>query len=237
MLIERDVSGLPVVDDLVRASVVIERLSLDAGERAAIATKIFEAALEVLGSGADPPDAMLLGCRFQAETIRQALERAYRDLARTANGDEKIQLIERANHLRQQSRMNDVLDVIVTINARRIQHQLQLRPPEDLVNQVYPLDSDSLLVGRQDCDITLPDPSLSRRHAEILRSGNDWVIRDLGSANGTRVNGQLVPASRPRAIRGGEFFSLVVKSAGVDVNPDQGQSPIQAIFNRVFRRG
>jgi serine/threonine-protein kinase PknG len=101
MLIERDVSGLPVVNDLVRASVVIERLSLDTGDRAQLATELLEAALDALTrGGATPSDALLLGSPLQEEAVRLGLERAYRDLARLATGQEKIDLVDRANEKR-----------------------------------------------------------------------------------------------------------------------------------------
>jgi serine/threonine-protein kinase PknG len=101
MLIERDVSGLPVVDDLVRASVVIERLSLDTGDRAQLATELLEAALDALTrGGAKPSDALLLGSPFQEDAVRLGLERAYRDLARLATGQEKIDLVDKANEKR-----------------------------------------------------------------------------------------------------------------------------------------
>jgi len=45
-------------------------------------------------------------------------------------------------------------------------------------------------IGRSpDCDLPLGDPTVSWLHAELGRSGDDWVLADLGSLNGTRVNG------------------------------------------------
>ena len=45
-------------------------------------------------------------------------------------------------------------------------------------------------LGRsRDSDCVLADPSVSRRHAELRREGGRWLLRDLGSRNGTRVNG------------------------------------------------
>ena len=45
------------------------------------------------------------------------------------------------------------------------------------------------LIGRSpDCDVFLDDVTVSRRHAEIAREGDAYVIRDLGSLNGTFVN-------------------------------------------------
>jgi hypothetical protein len=47
-----------------------------------------------------------------------------------------------------------------------------------------------LTLGRSRvCDCVLAEPSVSRRHAELRREGARWLLRDLGSRNGTRVNG------------------------------------------------
>ncbi len=49
---------------------------------------------------------------------------------------------------------------------------------------------DQILVGRRpDCDVVLPHPAVSRRHAVIRRSGGQFCMQDLGSRNGTIVNG------------------------------------------------
>ncbi len=45
------------------------------------------------------------------------------------------------------------------------------------------------LIGRSpDCDVFLDDVTVSRRHAELVRDGDRFLIRDLGSLNGTFVN-------------------------------------------------
>lgn len=50
-----------------------------------------------------------------------------------------------------------------------------------------------LLVGRsRECDLVLDDPNVSRRHAELRRDDGAWVIADLGSTNGVKVNGRRV---------------------------------------------
>lgn len=49
------------------------------------------------------------------------------------------------------------------------------------------------LIGRDDsCDLHLDDPMISRRHAEISFADGLWWIRDLGSRNGTMVDGRFV---------------------------------------------
>jgi hypothetical protein len=49
------------------------------------------------------------------------------------------------------------------------------------------------VIGRSsDCDIPLSDPNVSRRHAEVRRIGDGYSLVDLGSTNGTEVNGQRI---------------------------------------------
>ena len=55
------------------------------------------------------------------------------------------------------------------------------------------LDSDLTLVGRHpDSDIFLDDVTVSRRHAEFYRQGGRFVVRDVGSLNGTYVNRERI---------------------------------------------
>ena len=58
-------------------------------------------------------------------------------------------------------------------------------------------------IGRtRDCDLCLSDLSVSRLHAELVRNGEGWLLNDLGSHNGTRLNGWLVRETVP--VRGGD---------------------------------
>ena len=57
----------------------------------------------------------------------------------------------------------------------------------------YPLAEKPVVMGRMsDCDIVLADPRASRQHAEIQPVGHGFVLSDLGSMNGTVVNGTPV---------------------------------------------
>jgi hypothetical protein len=63
--------------------------------------------------------------------------------------------------------------------------------------RVFPLEKDRLTIGRlPGSDVTLADPGASRRHAEIRLEDGRFVLADLGSTNGTRVNEATV-SERP----------------------------------------
>lgn len=53
-----------------------------------------------------------------------------------------------------------------------------------------PLDTDVLTIGRRDsCDICLKFNNVSSIHCELSLRGGLWTVRDMGSSNGTKVNG------------------------------------------------
>jgi pSer/pThr/pTyr-binding forkhead associated (FHA) protein len=57
----------------------------------------------------------------------------------------------------------------------------------------FVLNRDVMLVGRdEEADIQVDEPLVSRAHARIERRGTAYVVRDLGSTNLTRVNGEVV---------------------------------------------
>ena len=57
-----------------------------------------------------------------------------------------------------------------------------------------PLDRDWLVIGRgRGADVMLAEPTISRAHAAIGFDGEGFFVQDLGSTNGTRVNGERAP--------------------------------------------
>ncbi len=63
--------------------------------------------------------------------------------------------------------------------------------------QRFALHGDSLLIGRQeDAAVYLDSLAVSRQHARILCQGGEYFIEDVGSSNGTFVNGRRISGRR-----------------------------------------
>jgi hypothetical protein len=58
---------------------------------------------------------------------------------------------------------------------------------------------EELVIGRlPDCDVVITDETVSRRHAQLTFRDEGWILQDLNSTNGTRLNGQRVGRCRLR---------------------------------------
>jgi pSer/pThr/pTyr-binding forkhead associated (FHA) protein len=57
----------------------------------------------------------------------------------------------------------------------------------------HAVEGGKVVLGRsKDCDVQVEDANVSRRHAELRREGPSWWLVDLGSTNGTELNGKRV---------------------------------------------
>ncbi len=75
------------------------------------------------------------------------------------------------------------------------------------IGQTFTLDQDLLTLGRDpNNDIVINDPQVSRQHARLTRQGNLVVIEDVGSTNGTFVNGMRLTG--PHTLAHGNVISL-----------------------------
>ncbi len=70
-------------------------------------------------------------------------------------------------------------------------------------------DAPRIVIGRGDgCEIRLPDPSVSHRHASIRQRGTDYVVIDEGSSNGTFVGPVRLSPQAPRVVRSGDLIRV-----------------------------
>ena len=84
----------------------------------------------------------------------------------------------------------------------------------------FVFDQSSVVIGRTaECDVILYEAGVSRKHARIFIEGEDFVVEDLGSSNGTKVNTNLV---QRQPLRSGDSISLgpvVFTFSTVEVEP------------------
>jgi len=80
-------------------------------------------------------------------------------------------------------------------------------PCEPVPAEPAAVSSPRFVIGRAaDCDLQLSHPTVSRRHCEITQCEEDLTIRDLGSSNGTYLNGHLV--THEQLLRDGDKLTL-----------------------------
>ena len=71
------------------------------------------------------------------------------------------------------------------------------------------------VIGRsRECDVVLSDQNVSRKHAEVRPSGGKWIVKDLGSTNGVKVNGRRITG--PQSLRPGDTIELGTSTIGFD---------------------
>jgi predicted component of type VI protein secretion system len=73
----------------------------------------------------------------------------------------------------------------------------------------FPFDQARIVLGRGPAaDVRIPDPAVSEAHASVQLRGNDWMLTDLSSRNGTKHNGQRLQSDRGRKLRDGDLIEL-----------------------------
>lgn len=78
-----------------------------------------------------------------------------------------------------------------------------------LAGHGFDLERPVIVIGRgQDCDIILDEHQVSRQHARLEHTPQGWMLLDLGSTNGTQVNGQQLRAHDPYALQPGDRVAL-----------------------------
>lgn len=76
--------------------------------------------------------------------------------------------------------------------------------------QRWIIDRDRMIIGRgTDCDIVIPKRQVSRQHVQIERDDKGYLLRDLGSKNGTYVNSQEV-RDKPYRLKDGDEIQIAL---------------------------
>ena len=103
--------------------------------------------------------------------------------------------------------------------------------------QIFALLKEELYIGRStpssNWEVALQDPTVSRPHAFLVKEDEGWKIFDLGSINGTSVNGRAITGGAAQRLRDGDRLTfggtLMVFHIGFPIEPSNGQkdkSPI-----------
>ncbi|WKK73407.1 DUF3662 and FHA domain-containing protein [Rathayibacter oskolensis] len=84
-------------------------------------------------------------------------------------------------------------DGMVEVDSRSVKGTVAYSPVLDIDGKRYPLTKSRTVIGRgSDADITVDDSGTSRKHVEILWDGSRAQVHDLGSTNGSKLDGRPV---------------------------------------------
>ena len=107
--------------------------------------------------------------------------------------------------------------------------------------QRYRLQDGEYIIGRRsDCQVFVPDMKVSRQHARIHRITNRWMIEDLGSNNGTYVNGSRIQHHELRdhdliRIAGNRILVEAVATQNLGPEQDPGVTIVDLANPRIYR--
>ena len=110
----------------------------------------------------------------------------------------------------------------------------------------WPLDKGEFIIGRSPgCDLVVGDRQISRRHARLVRDQEGYLLEDLGSKNGTYLNGARI--EEPERLQDGDEIqvALAVKMAFLESEATvqlsepsvEGNLWMDLVGSRVFIRG
>jgi pSer/pThr/pTyr-binding forkhead associated (FHA) protein len=135
------------------------------------------------------------------------------------------------------------LDLVVTQPGARKGKAFLMVSTGAAAGTVFPLTEPSILIGRSlDAQVSINEQAISNEHARIEQNGAKFTLRDLGSTNGTYVNGQRLVdaislAGGDTVRMGSTTFTFVTRESGVpkgtvkltDPNPDLPLEQLQNV--------
>jgi pSer/pThr/pTyr-binding forkhead associated (FHA) protein len=98
----------------------------------------------------------------------------------------------------------------------------------------HALEADSVVIGRSSrCDLAVADRCLSRQHVRLFKSDDEWLVEDMGSRNGTRLNGTMI--SGPTPINPGDVIDASMSRITFGGGGAQPQPDSHAESRTIFR--
>ena len=139
------------------------------------------------------------------EGLAPELQKKFSDILKDAARERRwrlpgpivIEFLEEPSVKEGKFRLDAAHDAKAEAQSRLGQARARLELVDGDAAQEWILDGDEMTVGRHEgCDIVIPDPQVSRRHARLTWREDAWWITDLGALNSTLVNGGLVKERR-----------------------------------------
>jgi pSer/pThr/pTyr-binding forkhead associated (FHA) protein len=101
---------------------------------------------------------------------------------------------------------------------------------KDEERREFPLEDERTVIGRrQDCQLRIPTKDVSRQHCAVLVESDTLVAKDLGSSNGTFVNGKRIAESKlqpgDRLRVGPVTFVVQIDGKPAEIQPDDAVPP------------
>jgi len=91
---------------------------------------------------------------------------------------------------------DSLIEGVVQVDSESVKGTVSWNPVLDVGGTRYPILKSRTVIGRgSDADITVDDAGISRRHVEILWDGSRAEVNDLGSTNGSQLDGVRVAAA------------------------------------------
>src|SRR4051812_28881208 len=106
---------------------------------------------------------------------------------------------------------------------------LRLRSGDVVPEPELPFDAPRVVVGRAPgSDLQLPDPSVSLRHASLRQRGNEYVVVDEGSENGTFAGRTRLVRHAPHPVKSGDLLRFGRVWVEVRLGPAEHPTEVQA---------
>jgi FHA domain/Domain of unknown function (DUF1707) len=139
--------------------------------------------------------------RLSFDTFVRRIDRAFRARSR---GELAALLDDLPPQGRLARRLTDAAFALSTLGVRVRAAWQEPRLPQITLPEI---GTGRFTIGRaQACNLVIPNLTVSRFHAELRRQGDDWLLVDLGSKNGTRLNGWRIDG--PAVVHPGDHVSF-----------------------------